>query len=186
MTKRLYLALAILLAATASGAQTSSERTQVSEDRVVTALRFFRLPVEKSQVQLLSDVATKSRAGILQVVEVERWNDHDALVKFRCANLGDCLPFFVALHWPTSEDRDLALAASHRNGIVRAGVRKEMLVRAGQKATLVIPNNKFNATTPIICLQAGSQGQKVRVATLDHKKIALAEVIDNGVLRGSF
>jgi hypothetical protein len=123
---------------------------------------------------------------MLQLVEVERWNDRDALVKLRCARSGDCLPFFVALHWPTSEDRDIALAASRRGGTVRAAVKHEMLVRAGQKATLVIPNSKFNATTPIICLQAGSQGQKVRVATLDHKKIALAEVIDNGVLRGSF
>jgi hypothetical protein len=191
MIKRLHLAVAILLAVSAAGAQTISERTPVSEDRIVYALSGFHLAVQESQVQLLSDVSTKSRSGNLQLVEVERWNLSDGLAKFRCAKSGDCLPFFVAIHWPTSVDRDLALAGSNRHRTVRAFEKpalrnKEMLVRAGQTATLIVANSKYHATTPIICLQAGSQGQKVRIATMDRKKIALAEVIESGVLRGSF
>jgi hypothetical protein len=191
MTKRFHLAFVVLLAVSAACAQTISERTPISEDRIVSALAGFHLAVQKSQVQFLSDVSSKSRSGNLQLVEVQRWNQSDALAKFLCAKSGDCLPFFVAIHWPTSVDRDLALAGSNRNRTVRAFEKpsfrnKEMLVRAGQTATLIIDNSKFHATTPIICLQAGSQGQKVRIATLDRKKIALAEVIDSGVLRGSF
>jgi hypothetical protein len=186
MAKQPYLAFAILLAVSAVSAQTISERTRVSEDRMLSALDSFHLPVHKSQVQLLSAVSAKSGQANLQVVGVQCWNNRDALARFRCAKSGDCLPFYVVLHWPTSQDRDLALAGLNLNRTAHSSGRKEMLVRAGQKATLLVSDRKFQATAPIICLESGSQGQKVRIATLDHKRIARAEVIDRGVLRGSF
>jgi len=179
---RLAIVLAILAPVSANAV---TERTPISEERVLAALGSVHLPGQKPQVQILSAVTTKATAAVLQVAGIERWKDKDALVKFRCSK-GECLPFYVALHWQTFAERERALLASNANRTVRSSVRQEPLVRAGQQATLITSNNKFNARTPIICLQTGSQGQRVRVATMDHKRIALAEVVDSGVLRGSF
>jgi hypothetical protein len=175
----------MVLAALAPCSAAVTERTPVSEERVLAALASVPLPGQKPQVQILSAVTIKAPAAVLQVAGIERWKDKDALVKFRCTK-GECLPFYVALHWQTFEQREMALAASSVKRTVGASVRQQLLVRAGQQATLITTNNKFKARTPIICLQAGTQGQKVRVATMDHKRIALAEVVDSGVLRGSF
>jgi hypothetical protein len=177
--------LAIVLATVAPCSVAVTERTPVSEERVLAALGSVHLPGQRPQVQILSAVTTKAPAAVLQIAEIERWKDKDALVKFRCTK-HECLPFYVALHWQTFEQREMALAASSAKRTVRSSERQEPLVRAGQQATLITTNNKFSARTPIICLQAGTQGQKVRVATMDHRRIALAEVVDSGILRGSF
>ena len=188
MVDRMFLqvsCLAMVLAALVPCSAAVTERTPVSEERVLAALGSVHLSGKTPQVQILSAVATKAPAAVLQLAGIERWKDKDALVKFRCAR-GECLPFFVALHWQTREEREGALAASSVNRTVRSSLRHEPLVRAGQQATLITSTNRFNARTPIICLQAGSQGQKVRIASMDHKRIALAEVVDSGILRGSF
>lgn len=181
MPSRLLITV-FLLAAYGSAA----DRVPVSQERVLAALKLAHLAVEKSQVHLLSEVSSKSPSAALQVEDVARWNVSDALIKVRCAQSGQCLPFFVRLHWTTATDRDLALGAVKNNRSVRSGARRELLVRAGQKATMVNAGGRFHASTPVLCMEAGSEGQKVRVATLDRKRFALAEVVQNGLLKGSF
>jgi hypothetical protein len=100
------------------------------------------------------------------------------------------LPFIVVVHWGDPREREAALGPS-RHSPKEALVSKSadpvrpLLVRAGQPATMLLENAKMRIATPMICLQNGSQGQKIRVSSLDHKRIVLAEVVDLGMLKGS-
>jgi hypothetical protein len=179
---KLRVFISIVLFAAISRAAT----VPVSRERVLAALNAANLPLEKSQVQMLSEVSSKNPAAALQVADLQRWNESDALIELRCPQSGQCLPFYVRLHWSSTEARELALAGVKHDRKLNAGLKRELLVRAGQKATLVTKAGKFRAATPVICMDAGSAGQTVRVASLDRKRIARAEVIENGVLKGSF
>jgi hypothetical protein len=172
---------------TVAATLSSIERAPISQERVSCALAAAHLVVRDSQIQMLSETISRTATSQLKVTRIEKWNDASALVRIRCAKSSECMPFYVVVHWPMSTDRDLALAPPTNNkGPIFVDAHHEPLVRAGDQAVLITNTSKFHATTPIICLQTGSQGQKVRVATLNRKKIAMAEVIDTGVLKGSF
>jgi flagella basal body P-ring formation protein FlgA len=42
----------------------------------------------------------------------------------------------------------------------------------------------FRATTPVICLENGRQGESIRVSSLDRKRIMVGEIVGPGLLRG--
>ncbi len=191
MTRRSWIVgFAVVLAIvtpsrTVAATLSSIERAPISQERVSYSLAAAHLAVEESQIQMLSETLSRTATPLLKVTRIEKWNDASALVRIRCAKTSECMPFYVVVHWPTSTDRDMALAPKSKRATL-VDAHHEPLVRAGDQAVLITNTSKFHATTPIICLQTGSQGQKIRVATLNRKKIAMAEVIDTGVLKGSF
>jgi hypothetical protein len=179
--------MTLLVPSVCSAATVTAERVAISPDHVADALAATHVTVRGSQVQLLSEVTARNAAALLKVTRIEKWNEDSALARIRCADSTACMPFYVLVHFVSAQDRDAALAPPARGKKpVFVALRQQPLVRAGDQAVLIANTDRFHASIPIICLQNGAQGQKVRVATLNRKKIAMAEVIDSGVLKGSF
>ena len=60
-----------------------------------------------------------------------------------------------------------------------------ILMRDGDHATLVFENAAIRISLPVICLQSGSRGQKVRVVSADHKRYFTGEILESGLLRAA-
>jgi Chaperone for flagella basal body P-ring formation len=158
-------------------------------NRVLFALTVAHVPVRSAEVEFLAPIVLAHPRATLKLASLERREPDSAVAKISCAAAGECLPFFVIVHWSDLAERDAALGRAHKatpaGTTAAATLAEPILVRAGQPATLFLDNPKMHIATPIICLQNGKQGQQIRVSSLDHKRIILAEVVDLGVLRGS-
>jgi len=183
-----FVAFAAMATVAIAAALPASENSVVDENRVLFALAVAHVPVRSASVEFLTPITLREPRATLKVERIEKAQGDSALARISCPAVGECVPFFVILHWSDAFERETALGpvrAQPSRLSAKPVPSKPILVRAGQSATLLLDNAKIHISTPIICLQNGSQGQQIRVSSLDHKRIALAEVIDSGVLRGT-
>ncbi len=156
----------------------------ITVQQVVAALAVTHVTLQPSQVQFLAEASSKGPNAVLIVESVKPWKEGSTLVRMRCRKPGECVPFFVVVNGTQPEELETAVAGPGRT-IAKPGKPREVLVRAGQKATMILESRKFRVATPIICLENGSEGQRIRVSSLDRKRISTAEVLQSGLLRGS-
>ena len=55
-------------------------------------------------------------------------------------------------------------------------------MRSGKAAVLVFTGEHVRMTLPVLCLQSGGRGQRVRVVSKEKKKVYLARVTGPGVV----
>jgi len=181
----MFAAMAAL--ALASAVPSFGDRV-LDENRVLYALAVAHVPVRSASVEFLAPVTLRQPRATLKLAHMEKAQGDAALARISCPVAGECVPFFVLLHWSDPIERQSVLGSLRPRPIHVETIphtAKPFLVRAGQSATLLLQNNKMRIATPIICLQNGSQGQQIRVSSLDHKRVVLAEVVDSGVLKGN-
>ena len=187
MTKQTIIALVThaFIAALLLFAASNATAAATPEARVMTALNAANIP-QSGKLQFLSPLALTNPDATFKLIAIEKWQGDSAMARMRCVKSADCMPFFVMLRWPSAEERDNSLRAPL---LVKEHApsreNKTMLVRAGDKATLILENKKFRIVEPVTCLENGAQGQKIRVRSADRKKIQVAEVESAGVLKGS-
>ena len=58
-------------------------------------------------------------------------------------------------------------------------------IHAGAHATLVLDGERLHIKVPVICLEAGAAGRRIRVTAVDHKQTYFAEVVDGTLLKGT-
>lgn len=111
------------------------------------------------------------------------------LARFHCRKPGECLPFYVVLHLSGTQDAQAMLARSLATAppvsAVSHVVRPKWVVRSGQRATFVLQGKEMRATTLVICLQDGRQGESIRVSSLDRSRMMVGEVVGPGLLHGA-
>jgi hypothetical protein len=186
-----YIPFVVALVAASHAAETKSllpAAGVVSTDRILSALQAAQVPVRSVEVQFLAPIILHQPAATLRLGRLERWQGDSALAKIYCARAGECLPFFVILRWSDPQEREAAVGAPRKTAIQTNESRnaaKPLLVRAGQQVTLLMQNGKMRIATQVICLESGKQGQEIRVTGLDRKRIAAAEVVEAGVLKGN-
>jgi hypothetical protein len=163
--------------------QTRSPRTAISAPAVIAALVSAGLGVAASQLEFLSPVSASDRSPKLQVVGIENMSADTAGVKLRCTDNRECIPFYVLVHDPKGwGNRVKPLVAGNQRPAVASTVR---LVRGGDRATLILETADLRISLPVICLQNGIRGERIRVASADRKRFYRAEVVAPGMLRGS-
>jgi flagella basal body P-ring formation protein FlgA len=59
-------------------------------------------------------------------------------------------------------------------------------MRAGAHATLVMDDARSHIQVAVISLENGIAGHRIRVASLDHKQVYVAEVVSANLLKRSF
>jgi hypothetical protein len=101
-------------------------------------------------------------------------------VELRCHDHRACLPFYVLLNAGTAD----APGPTATPQTLEVPV-KQALMRDGDPATLVFENTALRITLPVICLQSGNRGQKIRVSSKDRKHFFKAEIVDLGLLRAT-
>ena len=173
-------------------AETAAKRFPVTEQMVVAAMQGRQLPVDGIQVTLSAPITASASDPVLEIQAVTLANPHSAQVRVACRDRKECLPFYVAATWPsTSEGLVTQAGVSNRpatqpRGISHSTSSHDRLLKTGSAATLLIEDEKVHIRLQVICLQGGSAGDTVRVATTDHKLTYKAEIVAPNLLKGIF
>ena len=88
----------------------------------------------------------------------------------RCERTSVCLPFLVLLQRDTNRNDDAF------SGVQARATKRDLLVRTGKKATMVLEAGSMRMTLPVVSLQNGTRGDVVRVISGDRKRIFTARV----------
>lgn len=186
--------LAVILAVFAVGAGAAEPASfetwyRIGADRVAAALAERGIAVQPAQVEFLVAVHSRRPEPVLEVEHVQTASRNSVLARMHCRDAGECLPFYVVLHLSGKQDLQALIEPTHAHAIparaVAAPARPHWVVRAGQRAIIVLQGENLRATTSVICLQNGQQGESIRVSSLDHQRTMVGEIVGPGLLRGT-
>ncbi len=161
----------------------------VGVDRVAAALGARGISIQPDQVEFLASVKSSRPDPALEIERLQTANQESVLARIHCRKPGECLPFYVVLHLSGTQDAQAMLARSLASArpvsAASHTVRPQWVVRSGQRATFVLQGKDMRATTLVICLQDGRQGESIRVSSLDRSRMMVGEVVGPGLLRGA-
>lgn len=162
--------------------QMGVNRTAISTRQVADAMVAAGIVVNPDQIELLSGVGTARGHASMRVVSVMNGNAGIAKVKLRCRDNHECLPFYVLVR---GLDEGKLGSARERPAPRANASALQNVIHGGDHATLFVETPNFRMTVPVICLQSGVHGQRIRVASLDRKRYYDAEVVAAGILKGN-
>jgi hypothetical protein len=182
MAKHKFISIAIFSLAMALPVAAATGHDSITKEQVAAAMSGAGMKVSADQVTLLTDVVSNSPAPALKVEAMERWGADRMRVRLDCAKREDCLPFYVAVRW-MQEGTALPVQTA---ALVQARVDpSSYVVRAGSSAILMLEGDHVHIRIPVVCLENGTPGQTIRVASKDHRLTYTAQVVDGTVLKGS-
>jgi len=182
--KSLVLA-AFVVAVLPAAAQVQARRLAITPEDVARALTDSGWKVSADRIKLLAPV-TATYAAQLDVMQVTHWQAGKLRAKLHCRDPRACLPFFVLID--EAEKDALSHAAIAEASEPPANLLAEPeapLLRSGDPATLKFADRGLSITMPVICLENGRRGQKIRVASMDHKRFYKAEIVGPGLLKAT-
>jgi len=184
-------ALLAMFAMRAGAAEPVSIETwyRISADRVAAALAERGIAVQPHRVEFLISVRSRRPEPVLEIEHLQTAGHNSVLARLHCRDAGECLPFYVVLHLSGKQDVQAMIERSYPHATparaVTAPARPHWVVRAGQRAVIVLQGENLRATTSVICLQNGQQGESIRVSSLDHQRTMVGEIVGPGLLRGT-
>ncbi len=148
-------------------------------------MRATGIEVIPDQIELLSHGNSTTADARLQVVSISRGTTgaSTTIAKLRCQDNRECLPFYVLLHGVDDRVKNGRLGVALASSIKPRNLHD--LIRGGDRATLVLETPDARMSFPVICLQSGMRGQKIRVASVDHKRFYDAEIVTVDLLKGT-
>lgn len=186
MTSRLARVVPIFVVLFLAGTKVSvgddNARTPISREAILGALHNSGIRIVPDQMEQLSGVTAAEPNPLLKVLSVDVMDGESDKVLLRCEHPNTCLPFYVLVHWgPGGGAGD---RPRWKNGSpAEPGLRAEsMLVRSGRVVVLMLEGNYVHMRLPVLCLQSGRRGQRVRVISRDTKRRYLARVTGPGVV----
>lgn len=177
----------LMLAALALPAGAASVRHSIGADEVAAAIRNMGVPIDTSQVTLLAEVVSNSNTPHLKVRSLSKWGDGRMMARMECETAGECLPFLVGVKL-NSGMRDQAVrtqSAPAAIPAVPAMDARSYLVRSGEPTMLLLEGPHVQIRIPVVCLENGLPGQKVRVRSTDRHQVYFAQVVDATLLKGT-
>jgi flagella basal body P-ring formation protein FlgA len=162
--------------------QTRAAQMANSARRMADAMVLAGLSVSPDQIELLSGISSTRESASVRVVSVTDTTAGTVKVKLRCQDNQECLPFYVLVH-----GLDGAHVGSVGVGAVPVNTAKllQNVIRGGDHATLILETPDSRISLPVICLQSGARGQRIRVASTDRRQFFDAEVVATGMVKGS-
>jgi hypothetical protein len=183
-----HVCCVLILAAVAMSQTTSQAVSLKNADRIVSpvqriagAMDLAGLSVNPDQIELLSGTGNPVSAS-MQVVSMTEAAAGSVKVKLRCRDNRKCLPFYVLVHGV--DPAKVGGARAPRVAVAEASPAQN-IVRGGDHAILILEGPDSRMSFPVICLQGGARGQRVRVTSPDRKRFYFAEVLAPGILKGN-
>jgi len=165
----------------------ANQRFPISPDQVAEAIVAAGVPVSAAQVRFLSEVSALGQDADVRVMNTAKWLGNEWKVELRCQDHRACLPFYVLVQPASSAAFDAMSALARRGKALRRDVSRfaapPILMRNGDRATLLFEKPTVRITMPVICLQNGNLGQTIRVESTDHKQFFKAEIVQSGLLK---
>jgi len=174
----------------------SREHFGITEQQVAQTLSNKGIQIADLRVSLLAKVVAAEPNPELDVLSVEplglrRSAEQSAssyMVKIGCHSDGVCLPFYAiaSLNQGTrgsqTNSQSTILAAASTSSKANAAA----MIKAGAHAMLIMDDGSVQIEVSVITLESGAVGNKIHVASPDHKQIYLAEVVSANLLTRSF
>jgi hypothetical protein len=182
-TKLFVVLSGLLLAGTATSLRADDNgRTLISRERILGALHSSGIPIAAEQMEQLTEMTAAEPNPLLKVLSVDMMDGESDKVLLRCEHPNACLPFYVLVHRGHSGERfGTRPGLSDENSSPRSR-SQNLLVRSGKIVKLVLDGNYIHMTLPVLCLQSGGRGQRVRVISKETKKRYVAQVTGPGVV----
>ena len=149
------------------------------------------------ELEFMGPPPTNSRDFV--VAGFYRDNLRNALyVRMRCEPRVACVPFLVGLHASDAKSNVLRSAIAKNakpfnkeetRTIIRQANRcrqNDLLVRAGRSASLIVRINGMRLTVPVLVLDCGSSGQRVRARVKKTNKFFEAQVTGENLVTAIF
>ncbi len=214
MTRYQWITVLLLSFSLVLPAVAAPGRNVITTAQVAAAISDMGMTVSAQQITLLSDAATRASVPSLKVQSMEPWGDLRMKVRMGCASLDQCLPFYVAVSRnppsatntvslvstssPVSPVLPLSADAARPLSATPPATRPatplatplvtpqatNVVVKSGSSAVLLLDSNHVHIQLVVVCLENGSVGQTIRVASKDRRQKYTAEVCDGGVLKG--
>jgi hypothetical protein len=163
--------------------QSGAARSVMPVQPVADAMAFAGMAVKPEQIEFLSGASRTSEGAKVRLVSVTHGTPGMVKVKLRCENNHECLPFYVLVDGVDATEPN-SLGA--RPAPPSKATSLPNLVRAGDHATLVLETPDARMSFPVICLQSGARGQRIRLASPDRRRTYDGEVVAAGMLKGNF
>jgi hypothetical protein len=181
--------LAILLGTIIPATAQQQNRTVITPQHVASAMAGAGWKVSPGQVKLLSQVTSNVRDAWLEVVQVTHWQEGKLKVELRCHDPRACLPFYVVVSEYRTADEIGPTSASVADADAKQPAletpAEKPIMRSGDPALLTFADKGLKITMPVICLENGQRGQRIRVASADHKRFYKAEIVGPGLLKAT-
>jgi hypothetical protein len=193
MTKYAFLSAIALGWAVSLPAAAEAGRTPITAGQVAAAITHAGIEIAPDQVTLLSDVVASTATPALKVESMQRWGQQRMSVRLGCAQEGECLPFYVAVHPSPGETAPGAYGKAIQTAQLEGppvplprpnNDRGLSTVKAGSPVVLSLEGDHVHIQLVAICIDNGSIGQTVRVASRDHHEVYAAQVVDATHVRG--
>ena len=188
--------------AVSSSAQAVSSRFAIVASQVTRAMGAASLPVEGVEVKLPASFTSTTANALMEVESVTSIGHHAARLRLVCSDHSECIPFFAEVTFPDAVDvaklhgtktlrvapapssETANLASVSESPVKPAPAKATAILRAGAPATLALDAERIHIRLEVISLQAGSEGSRVRVSSLDHKQFYVAQVVTPTLVKG--
>ncbi len=186
MLRRFHISAAVLvLSATITAwGQVAIPRPQVAAADIVEAMRKGGIAIRPRQVVMLSDIPVRTEHTPLQAMRIEPQANESSRVLMRCVDRGSCIPFYVLV---SGLNRNEQIAGPGMN-VPKVRLEKAvgpLVEKRGSRAMLEIVAPEMIIRIPVICLQSGRQGERIKASSPDQKSTYMGEIISPGLLRGA-
>ena len=183
LNKFVWFGLCVMILTPVPISQAAATRA-ISSERIVDALAVVGLRVNPDQIETLTRLDRAAPNATVRVVSVRNGNaaTDTTRVKLRCKDNHECLPFYVLVHGLKGADGS---DVGQRSAPPLEPSAPQNMVRGGDRATLILQSPDSRMSLPVICLQSGAQGQTIRAASLDRKRLYEVEVVAAGLLKGN-
>jgi hypothetical protein len=174
----------VFVASAALSAAAAPAHHPISADQISSAISDAGMAVAPEQVTLLTRVWATTDTPRLKVRSIENSGNHTAIVRMECESPEQCLPFFVKTqmdHVGSTTAPSMTVRASP--GATRVG-SKPIVMRSGSQAVLSLEGDRVHIRIPVVSIQEGSPGDKIRVRACSNRQLYVAEVIDATSLKG--
>jgi hypothetical protein len=166
----------------------------LSQVQIAHAIAGKEVEVEGGDIVLPVRVSASIADPVLDVVSINPFGGQGTAslsrfwVKMTCRIPGTCLPFYAIVTIPKAVTRtDVGLGMVRFNSAGKPSMSgPPTTMPTGSHAILEMDDSRSHIEVSVVSLESGILGHKIRVASIDHKQIYVAEVVSASLLRRSF
>ena len=161
----------------------------ITAEQVSAATARSGLHATAAQITLPGSIVSTTKTPVLRVESIQRMADHSMAVRMECGDASECLPFYVKIQLGENGEKAAVPNSMGQPHLVETEPRfsqKAPLIRAGEQVTLELDGEHVRICVPVISIENGRLGEKIRVRGATNHQIYRAEVTDPATLKGRF
>ena len=160
----------------------------ITTEQVAAAIADSGLQTTAADITLPGSVFAFSPTPTLRIRSAQPMPDHSTVVRVECEGSGECLPFYAKVRKASGKSNGVPqkeLRNSHAALVETKSPRLGPAVHSGDQAVLRLEGDHVRIDIPVVCIESGDRGSRIRVRSAANRQVYTAEVIDVAILKGS-